>query len=78
MIQSDKHIQKLPDLDFSYRTIELEKVHHYKQIVSEGSILQELTRYSYLSYGSILMVSSNQLEQPVHHLVAYTHDLHLL
>lgn len=53
MIQSYKHIQKLPDLDFSYRTIELEKVHHYKQIVSEESILQDLTKYSYTTFVSL-------------------------
>lgn len=53
MIQSYKHIMRLPDRMFSYKTINIEDVYKYKEIVGKESSFQDLSKYTYATFVSL-------------------------
>ena len=47
MMQSYKHINKMPDRDFKDRKVTLQEVYNYKDIVASKTSYQDLRKYNY-------------------------------
>lgn len=47
MMQSIKHISKMPDLDFKDRKVTLEQIQHYKELVGKQSDYTDIRSYTY-------------------------------
>ena len=54
MMQSYKHLQKMPDDKFKDRKIEIESLTKYKEIVARESSYIQLKRYNYPIFMSII------------------------
>ena len=53
MMQSYKHLLKLPDATFKDRKVDMSQIKNYKRIVGEESCYTDLGRYSYTTFYSL-------------------------
>lgn len=61
MMESHRHLSHMPDLDFIHRTIDVDQLSHYKQIVGDFTFYSDLNRYTY-------EIVTNMI---AHHMIKY-------
>lgn len=61
MMESHRHLSRMPDPDFVYRKIDVCQLSHYKQIVGDFTFYSDLNRYTY-------EIITNMI---AHHMIKY-------